>query len=86
MIFAYLGGMENVGIHVHIMLGLGILMMMLFLHIYFAPYRRLKQAIAENDWEMGAAKLNQIRILIKTNLILGLVVVSIATAGRYWLS
>lgn len=85
MVFAYLGGMANVGMHVHIMLGLGILMMMLFLHIYFAPFRRLKQAIAENNLEMGAAKLNQIRILIKTNLILGLIVVTIATAGRNWL-
>jgi len=83
MIFAELGGMANVGLHVHIMLGLGILMMLLFMHIYFGPFRRLKQAVEENNWETGGAKLNQIRLLIKINLILGLLVVIVATIGRY---
>ncbi len=83
MIFAELGGMANVGLHVHIMLGFGILMMLLFMHIYFGPFRRLKQAVEENNWETGGAKLNQIRLLIKINLILGLLVVTVATIGRY---
>ena len=83
MIFAELGGMANVGLHVHIMLGLGILMMLLFMHIYFGPFRRLKQAVEENNLETGGAKLNQIRLLIKINLILGLLVVIVATFGRY---
>lgn len=83
MIFAALGGMANVGNHVHIMLVLGILMMLLFMHVYFGPFRRLKQAIEENNWETGGAKLNQIRLLVKTNLILGLLIVIFATAGRY---
>lgn len=83
MIFAELGGMANVGIHIHIMLGLGILMMLLFMHIYFGPFRRLQHAVIESNWETGGVKLNQIRVLVKTNLILGLLVVIIATAGRY---
>ena len=83
MIFAELGGMANVGIHIHIMLGLGILMMLLFMHIYFGPFRRLQHAVIESNWETGGVKLNQIRVLLKTNLILGLLVVIIATAGRY---
>ncbi len=83
MIFAELGGMANVGIHINIMLGLGILMMLLFMHAYFGPFRRLQHAVIESDWKTGGAKLNQIRVLIKTNLILGLLVVIIATAGRY---
>ena len=84
MIFAALGGMANVGIHVHIMLGLGILMMLLFMHVYFGPFRRLKQAVEENNWETGGAKLNQIRLLIKINLILGLLVVIVAAVVRYF--
>lgn len=83
MIFAELGGIANVGIHIHIMLGLGILMMLLFMHIYFGPFRRLQHAVIESNWETGGVKLNQIRVLVKTNLILGLLVVIIATAGRY---
>jgi len=84
MIFAELDGMANVGTHVHIMLGLGILMMLLFMHAYFGPFRRLKQAIEESNWETGGAKLNQIRLLVKINLILGLLVVIVAAAGRYF--
>jgi len=85
MIFAELGGIANVGIHVHIMLGIGIFMMLLFMHVYFGPFRRLQYAVIENNWETGGVKLNQIRILVKTNLILGLLVIVIATAGRYWI-
>ncbi len=84
MIFAELGGMANVGSHIHIMLGLGVFMMLLFMHIYFGPFRRLQNAVIESNWETGGVKLNQIRVLIKTNLALGLLVIIIATAGRYW--
>jgi len=84
MIFAELGGIANVRSHIHIMLGLGIFMMLLFMHIYFGPFRRLQQAIIESNWKTGGEKLNQIRVLIKTNLVLGLLVIIIATVGRYW--
>jgi len=82
MIFAELGGMTNIGPHIHIMLGLGIFMMLLFMHVYFGPFRRLQYAVIESNWETGGAKLNQIRVLVKTNLILGLLIVIIASIGR----
>lgn len=85
MIFAELGGMGNLGLHINIMLGLGIFMMLLFMHVYFGPFRRLQHAVIESNWETGGAKLNQIRLLVKTNLILGLLLIIIATSGRYWL-
>ncbi|MGB1110559.1 MAG: DUF4149 domain-containing protein, partial [Gammaproteobacteria bacterium] len=28
--------------HIHAMMGMGILMMLIYMHVYFAPYRRLK--------------------------------------------
>jgi len=82
MVFGF-GGMAKVGVYVHLMIGLGIVMMFIFMHVYFGPFRRLQQAVAESNWTEGATKLNQIRILIATNLILGLLVVVIAAAGRY---
>ncbi len=84
IIFAELGGMTNIGLHIHIMLGVGVFMMLLFMHIYFGPFRRLQYAVIESNWKTGGVKLNQIRLLVKTNLILGLLVVIIATTGRYW--
>jgi len=84
MIFVELGGMANIGSHIYFMMGLGIFMMLLFMHVYFGPFRRMQYAMIESNWETGGVKLNQIRILVKTNLILGLLVVVVASVGRYW--
>ena len=84
MMFGYFGGMAHAPKYLHVMMGLGILMMLIFFHVYFAPFRRLKQAVAAQDWQTGGAKLGQIRKLIGLNLLLGLVVVVIAAGGRFW--
>ncbi|MBS3805594.1 MAG: CopD family protein [Oleiphilaceae bacterium] len=78
-----LGGMANVGWHVHAMQALGLLMMLLFLHIYFAPYRRLKLAIEAEDTPEASRRVGQIRMFVAINLILGLIVVIIGSGGRY---
>jgi len=80
-----LGGMEAVGPHVHIMIGLGVIMMLLALHVYFAPLRRLKMAVANGGVPEAARRVGQIRVFVGTNLMLGLVVVAIASGGRYWI-
>ncbi|MGB5199141.1 MAG: CopD family protein [Sedimenticolaceae bacterium] len=83
MIFAVYGGMGGVGLYVHAMLGLGLLMVLIFLHVYFAPYRRLKRAVAAQDWPSGGKQLAQIRLLVGVNTIIGLLTVAIASGGRY---
>ncbi len=77
------GGMKAVGPHVHIMLGLGLLMMLLALHVYFGPLRRLKLAVVAGNTDDGARRLGQIRIFVAINLVLGLVVVAVASGGKY---
>jgi len=86
MVLAVLGGFAAAGLHVQLMLWLGLVMMLLFLHVYFAPFKRLKLAVAAADWPAGAGKLAQIRLLVGINLLLGLLVVAIASGGRYLLS
>jgi uncharacterized membrane protein len=85
MIFAKLGGMKGVGMHVHAMLGLGVLMMLLAAHVYFAPLRRLRHAVAGGHWTEGGHKLAQVRLFVAVNLLLGLIVVVLASGGRYFL-
>ncbi len=80
----FYGGMGEVNWHIHVMHGLGLLMMLLFLHIVFAPYKRLKQAVDSGDIEEGKRRVGQIRKFVAINLVIGLVVVVIATGGRYW--
>ena len=83
MVIIEFGGPGKVGMHIHIMLVLGIAMMAIFMHVYFGPFRRLQRAVAESNWPAGGKNLNQIRLLVATNLVLGLVVVVIAAGGRY---
>ncbi|MBL1292442.1 MAG: CopD family protein [Thiotrichales bacterium] len=84
MVFAHFGGFSAVGIHVHTMIVLAVIMIVIFAHVYYGPYRHLHAAVATENWPAGGAKLNQIRKLIGINLILGLVIVVIASAGRYF--
>ncbi len=77
------GGFSRVGLHVHLMLALGYLMVALFLHLYFAPFGRLKRAVDAQNWAEGGQQLNQIRRIVGINLLLGLVVVLVASGGRY---
>ena len=71
-------------IFMHIMLGLGIIMMLIFLHVFFAPYKKLKQAVKEERWKDGAKSLGQIRLLVGINLSIGLVTAIVAMAGKYY--
>jgi uncharacterized membrane protein len=55
----------------HAMAGLGVLMMLVFGHIFFVPWRRLRRAVAAQDWPAGGRAMNQIALLVKVNLGLG---------------
>jgi len=77
------GGMKNLGVHIHIMMSMGIIMSLMFMHVFFAPRKRLTQAVIDNNWEEAGKHLAQIRMLIGINLIFGLAVIVIATGGRY---
>lgn len=76
------GGFALARWQVHTMFGLGLLMMALFGHIYFAPFRRLRKAVADADWPRAAPALAQIRRIVGINLLLGLLVIAVALLGR----
>ena len=75
--------MKYVAPYVHLMMSMGIIMVLIFMHIFFAPTRKLKRPVTEQNWEGAAKSLGQIRLLIAINLIIGLSIIVIATAGRY---
>ena len=84
MIFGVYAGFADIGLHIHLMQGIGILMMLLFFHLYFAPWRRFRAAVARQDWAEGGRQLSQIRAIVTVNLVLGVIVVAIGSSGRYW--
>lgn len=78
-----LTGWGSAPAHWHAMLALGVVMMLIFAHLYFAPFRRLRQGVAATDWTKAGAALNQIRKMVGINLGLGLLTIAVATLGAF---
>jgi len=84
MIFSFWNGFANQPTYLHLMQGIGWLMIIIFLHLWFAPYKRFKQALTSNNLQEAAKHLNQIRIFVTINLTLGLLNAVIGASGKYW--
>jgi len=82
MIFSLFGGMSGVGMYVHIMQALGWLMILIYMHLFFAPFRRLKEAVVTAQWPEAGKQLGRIRHIVGVNLALGLIVIAVASGGR----
>lgn len=83
LVFGIFEGFENAGPHVQIMQVTGWVMIAIFVYVYAAPFQRFKKAVKARRWPKAAKQLAEIRMLIVTNLVLGLITVIIATGGRY---
>ncbi len=83
MLLVPFGGFSNAPVFIHIMHSLGIIMVLIYLHVFFAPYKRLCNAVNNKDWHAGSKALNQIRILVAINTSIGLVTIIVATYGKF---
>jgi uncharacterized membrane protein len=79
-----LGGFASVGSYVRVMAAIGILAMAIYAFIYFAPWRAFSRAVRSADWLAAEKSIGQIRLLITTDLILGVVTVVVGASGRYY--
>lgn len=79
---AAIAGVAKVPFNVHIMLYLGLFMVFIFLYVVVVPFSALKRAIATEDWSTGSAALSSIRTAVAVNLVLGLIIMGVATVGR----
>ncbi len=84
MLSLYFGGFRGAALYVNVMQGLGILMVLLFLHLVFAPWRRFRAALDQGLLPDAAKQLNQIRMIVAINLVLGIATVVVGGTGRYW--
>lgn len=82
LVFGLFGSMGAVSISVHLMQGLGWVMILLYMHLFFAPFRRLKEAVVTEQWPEAGRQLNHIRRIVGVNLLLGLAVIAVASGGR----
>jgi uncharacterized membrane protein len=84
MIFLVFGEIGNAPLYVHVMQGLGIVMMLIYMHLYFAPWPRFRAAVDRGAFPEAAKWLNQIRMIVASNLVLGIITVIVGASGRYW--
>jgi uncharacterized membrane protein len=84
MIFTMFGGMAGAAPYVNAMATTGIIMMLLYLHLWFAPWRRFRTALDKGDLPQAAKSLNQIRMIVGINLLLGTLTLIIGCTGRFW--
>ncbi len=84
MIFLYLGGFARLPLYVNVMQAIGIVMMLIFVHLFFAPWRRFRIAVEGQRFPEAAKSLNQIRLIVAANLLLGLLTVIVGASGRFW--
>ena len=82
MMFLYFGGFAGAGLHIHVMQDIGIVMMMLFL--FFIPWRRFSDAVERRHFPEAVTHLAQIRRVVATNLVLGLLTIVVGASGRFW--
>jgi uncharacterized membrane protein len=84
MAFLLFGELANTPAYVHAMTTTGIIMTLLFLHLVFAPWRFFPAALNRAPPPEAAKSLNQMRIIVGVNLLLGVVTLIIGGTGRYW--
>ena len=82
MLFDIWGSMAATPVYIHIMNGLGIVMILIYMHVYFAPFKRLKEAVIKQDWPEGGRNLNIIRKMVGINMTIGCLVIAVASGGR----
>jgi len=84
MLLGPYGGFADAPPHIHLMQALGVVMFALFMHLYFAPWRRLRRALGEADYPTASKQIPQIRRIVAINLTIGLVNAAIGAGGRYF--
>lgn len=80
MIHMRFNGFETAPRYVQIMMGLYLVMTALFIRIQALRLPELRKAVLAEDWATGAATLGGIRRLVGINLLIGLLLVAIASA------
>jgi uncharacterized membrane protein len=73
-------GLDTAPQYIQIMIGLYLVMLSLFLRIHLLLLPGLRQAVATADWPQGGAVLGKIRRLVGVNLLIGMLLVSLAGA------
>ncbi|WP_323114119.1 CopD family protein [Pseudomonas guariconensis] len=80
MLHMRFNGFETAPRYIQVMIGGGVAMFALFMRIQALLLPELRAAVAAEDWAAGAGVLGRIRRMVGVNLLLGIVVVGVASS------
>jgi len=83
LVFNLFGGFSQAPVHVHLMHAAGLLMSVIFFWLFFRLFLPFGKAVRNSDWQAAAPLTERLRRVVTINLLLGIVVVIVATTGRY---
>lgn len=83
LVFGMFDGFAGAPLYVHVMQGIGLLMAALFGWLYFMPYQAFRFAAANQDPAAASRAAARIRHVAMINLIIGLIVAVVGSAGRF---
>jgi uncharacterized membrane protein len=84
MVSQEFGGFSTLSPYVRLMMVLGGAMIAIFLYLYFLPWRRFHAAVSAADWNSAESYIRRIRLLVGTNVVLGLATVVIGASSRFY--
>jgi uncharacterized membrane protein len=82
MIYQY-GGMAHTPQYVNVMLLLGLAMVGIYGYVFFGCYVPFNLHVAKERWKEAGEMLARIRLLVATNLTLGLITLAVVELGRF---
>ncbi|MCK5664972.1 MAG: CopD family protein [Thiotrichaceae bacterium] len=69
--------------YIQLMHFVGLLMTAIFSYIFFVPYQAFKTAVEAGNFPAGGEQMNKIRQLVTINLVLGIITIIVASAGKF---
>jgi len=83
MAYMMFGGLSDAPFYVHLMQLIGWAMILLFFSMLVRPYQQFKKAVVAENWPQAGKSLNQVRLIVLVNLVLGLVILVAVAGGRF---
>jgi uncharacterized membrane protein len=78
-------GFAAVPLYINAMMALGMVMAGIFWAIYFGSWPCFRAAVQAEDWSAADAAIARMRMLVRMNLILGVIAALAGSGGRYFL-
>ena len=79
----YYGELFGAGVHIDVMILFAIVMAAFYLYVLVLPWRGFRKAFDRGDFAVAATQLERIRVVVVTNLGLGLATSFIGAAGTF---